>query len=1309
MKRLYITTLMALLCVGDMLAANIKVYMNTTSKTMTLAAKATGAQVETGEPSGQNVYEFDAPAGTYILTAYASNGETVNGTIELNVTEEEGQEFKILTCTAYATNKGWTVDEDYTVEVDVNSREGVKQNITIGNSTTAGRKTFLALNGNSYYASLIPNEAHQAEGHMTLYRAGTLTFGVTVSGVIPMGQDYTLTIPADADFYLGIKFAHFTAFKDVEPKNIEVDGDTKSITYHLADGQQYNYRTWKNGGLTQAGYFTMYIDESKCPALTFTNADYEAFAPKTIKHDVQWNGGYETGDIFVNINERGHLKMNVGDTYEAHAMRTWQLTDNSTNNYFMEPDFHYTVIDLDGNPSNGVIEIDNANTTTDPWSVIKAVGKGTAIVLVTYDAIGLNYYSSANKSHYMGGEYWSAIWPENTAAYVVTVGEGETSLKPNMLINEGYNEDTKKNAGKYVDAEHDVFYYLDTEDGCRYSFTPEGVEKVEMAYPTIGEQSATYKGFGTEGVTRNADGSYTLLLKEGRQIVRMTDAAGNAAYQVLTAKSCHREITNQSREGSKIFQPGDKVKIQYSGLRHPANKLAGIYNMSAYVTYNDIPNGSSLILGSGQYTFGSAASAQAVTVDIPTDYDIEANPEIVMNEGVIQVNGYGDPIGNHRLISRTAGRSANFTAIAHKTYFGAIPDVRIPLTAVKNFDIHVNSNVEDVEYIITAGTDTLLANSEGVYNGTYGTYSITGRKAGYHCYHGSFIIDDNAEGDQTVNVEMVAVSNEKAWDGKTLAEPTTVDDVYQIGTGAEMAWFAANVNEGNNIANAVLTADIELADYDWTPVGGTTMAKAYKGHFNGKGHTISGLYINSTSAKYQGLFGFIADATIEGVTVAGEIVANQYVAGVAAYLGSNATIDRCVNKANVTASVSYGGGITGHLSNATSKVTNSYNLGNISAANYCGGIAGGNNANAVVENVFSIGELSGNNNVGACVGGSTAKNNMNNMFAVKEYAVMTSHTLVTEEQMASGEVACLLGEAFGQVIGKDAHPLLGGAKIYNVDGTYTNNNPAYDNIINFEDVALGNAEYWNGVNGEGLFMTAGNYSFMNYYNESYKSWNGFAVSRTTDTSFAGYGTTSEFNSCVGGGMESMQFAVGYYSEYNFLMEDQAPAIYATKAFRPKYVHVNNAASAYISMMNGDAYAKKFTEGDSLVLIITGMTVDDEETGHVDFYLAKDGKIINEWTKVDLTPLGAVDHVQFTMKSSDMSYGFMNTPAYFCIDNMEAELTDDVPTGISDIIDTDKRQPMDGIYTIDGMKVNSLQRGVNIVRMPDGTMRKIMIR
>ena len=163
---------------------------------------------------------------------------------------------------------------------------------------------------------------------------------------------------------------------------------------------------------------------------------------------------------------------------------------------------------------------------------------------------------------------------------------------------------------------------------------------------------------------------------------------------MLTAKPCHCEITNETTPGSTDFLPGDEVKIQYSGLRHPANKLAGIYNMSAYVTYNGIPHGTSLILGAGQYTFGSAAKAQAVSITIPADYDADSNPEMKLTDGVIQVNGYGDPIGNHRYIDPVAGRSPNFTAIAHKTYFGALPDVIIP---VKGKDSAVENIATDSE------------------------------------------------------------------------------------------------------------------------------------------------------------------------------------------------------------------------------------------------------------------------------------------------------------------------------------------------------------------------------------------------------------------------------------------------------------------------------------------------------------------------------------------------------------------------------------------------------------------------------------
>ncbi len=1052
-----------------MQAVPVQVTMNTISTTMTLTPKGSDTPVDVGAPASR-VYNFDVAPGTYVLTGYATNGTTVNGTIEVNVADQtEMQEFKVFTITAYASNSGWVYGTDYTMEPTVTSREGGVQTVTMGNSTTSGRKTFLVFNGNSYNMAYIPSEARRAEGYMTGYRSSTITANVTANYAIPLGGMYSITVPNDAELFLGIKFTHFTDFTPVEPKSVKSENGGKTYTYELAKSQVYNYRTWKAGGLTHGGYFTFSVDESKCPKIEFADSDYAAHSPKEINHTPQSNQGYETGDIFVNATSQGVVSLNVGDTFKAHAMRTWELTDNSTNNYFIEPDFHYTVLGLDGKPSTGVIEIEQGVGSA--WANIKAKAKGTAIVLVSYDGINLNYYSAADKNNYLGGEFWGAIWPENTAAYVVTVGEAESTVVPNMLINEAYNLDAKKNSGKYVDAEHDVFYYLDTEPGFAYTFTPENAANVEIAYPTIGEQMATYAGFGKEGVTINADGSVTLLLKEGRQIVRLTDASGHAAYQVLRARPCHREINNATRPDSKIFQPGDQVNVQYSGLFHPANKLAGIYNMSAYVTYNGVPNGSSLILGAGQYTFGSAASAQAVTVTIPEDFDFEASKTFVMNDGVIQVNGYGDPIGNHRVIDPVAGRSPNFTAIAHKTYFGAIPSIELPVSETRYFDIKVEGVPANTDVTMTFAGKEIEAGENGLYSGTYGTYSVVVGGEGYECYRNDFNIGDDAEGEIVFKVEMVA--SETTWDGKTMTEPARdAEGAYLIGNGAELAYFANMVNtEAAAARTAKLTADINLGNYDWTPIG-VARAKSFIGEFDGQGFTVENLYVNNPTANYQGLFGYMkygddnAVSVIRNLSVTGYVSGKMYVGGIVgyAYLYSNiincqnyadvkatdnnaggvagltsnySLIDRCANFGNIDG-VNSTGGVVGALMGLQTELHNSFNAGQVKGGNNSGGVVGSHADNQSITNLFNVGEVTGAISVGACVG--LSNDGVENAFTTFACDFDDHSELVTAEQMASGEIAYKLGDAFFQTIGRDAYPVFEGLRVYydEADNTYYN-------------------------------------------------------------------------------------------------------------------------------------------------------------------------------------------------------------------------------------------------------------------------------
>jgi len=89
----------------------------------------------------------------------------------------------------------------------------------------------------------------------------------------------------------------------------------------------------------------------------------------------------------------------------------------------------------------------------------------------------------------------------------------------------------------------------------------------------------------------------------------------------------------------------------------------------------------------------------------------------------------------------------------------------------------------------------------------------------------------------------------------------------------------------------------------------------------------------------------------------------------------------------------------------------------------------------------------GNNYVGACAGGNGTKTSMTNAFALKEYTITSGHTLVTEEQMRSGEVAYKLGDEFGQKIGVEAYPVLDGAKVF-----YNSEKDSYYNTTAVEEI-----------------------------------------------------------------------------------------------------------------------------------------------------------------------------------------------------------------------------------------------------------------
>lgn len=204
----------------------------------------------------------------------------------------------------------------------------------------------------------------------------------------------------------------------------------------------------------------------------------------------------------------------------------------------------------------------------------------------------------------------------------------------------------------------------------------------------------------------------------------------------------------------------------------------------------------------------------------------------------------------------------------------------------------------------------------------------------------------------------------------------TESDPYQIGTAEQLKRFRDIVNGAggqtqNRGAYAVLTANIDLNNEPWTPIGNYTEKNKiyYEGTFDGGGHTISGLNVTG-NFRYASLFGAVKGGTIKNLTVAGKVSPSNpqcIVGGIVGY-ASNAVIKNCSNHCSVTGrTTSIIGGIAGF--NSSGAIIDCYNVGTISGINYAeaiGGIVGSNSG--TISNCYNVGTVSNDTSVGEIAG-----------------------------------------------------------------------------------------------------------------------------------------------------------------------------------------------------------------------------------------------------------------------------------------------------------------------------------------------------
>lgn len=402
-------------------------------------------------------------------------------------------------------------------------------------------------------------------------------------------------------------------------------------------------------------------------------------------------------------------------------------------------------------------------------------------------------------------------------------------------------------------------------------------------------------------------------------------------YYYFTIKKNSKQVKLADRETSwKDFSveltQGDVLTISYDG--YTSYYYAALKNFAAVPFYTltlKTPDGATVVLKdrsgaeitgkNGAYTV--AAGTYAYTVS---------------------KFGYETKTGNIT-VSADVNETVTLSELATRTLTFAVTPADATVTVTHPVGGTITAD-ENGAYIVYAGE----------------TYAYTVAKAEYITVSGSFTAAKN----DTIKVTLTYAG--EGWDGTAKTAPTQdKNGVYQIGTAAELAWFADAVQNGQTAISAKLTANINLNGKTWTAFGKYDYKlegkSGFAGTLDGDRHIVSGL--KST----EGLVSCLSSAgTVKNLTVIGTVSGSSHVGGIAAT--SYGAVENCLFDGTVTTSSgsASAGGIVGRAQKGN-RIVNCVNTGDIK--NTCayynstlniGGIMG--YTYGTVENCYSTGNVS---------------------------------------------------------------------------------------------------------------------------------------------------------------------------------------------------------------------------------------------------------------------------------------------------------------------------------------------------------------
>lgn len=953
----------------------------------------------------ENYQMFYAPlrAGRYAYRAFAKNADTGEYDVALggmildlptdgNVDGNAGGGTSIyLQCNSFyvsskkADNKSYFTAKDYHVRVDCPI---MKTSCVMGDPYVKGNYTYyptmLYAGGNAclynsyaypdidgYIFTQAINQTFQAS-----YFAGTKNLTINTA------VELTVTVPEEADFGLYFQWNNFNT-TEVEPMDKTEDYDgwfhsdgTKKATYQISkSNSNYTWRLSDDTHVTEAGWLA---SQSANAEMSFSFA--ENAPTDRLSRDFSKLGSVtstrDEADLQINLDPTGYAAFD--GTKRVRAYRHWQLINSDAGNIMVEPDFHWTVL-KDG---DATVKTVNGGNTTANWADVTA-GAKDSIITVYYDSIDVNPGNYG--SH---GGFYPATQP-NRLGVIVVGGTGVQHGTADADVDFNMAAGVTTTRSMDWDYNYDTWFYgaNETAPALDFAVRATGDVAVEYAFVTANAAMETVMQDYTT-VTVGQDGRYTVPLadfrtlgagKGGTVILKMTDETG-VSYRLVRVAEVTVTAENVSNPKEAIM-PGDQVKLTFRGMYRAVNKISGVFNPTIFKpTYY---SGDTKFEGSlGQYQRMDNAS---ITVTIPENIEFaegSETAEVRFTDGYTYGSMYSAANPFAFLYTMTdTGTGTNFNAVTVNYYMNHYADAVVTVSRKVLFDTalrmmdETGAALEGVAVTLTGPKgETVTAGENGRYSLGYGAYTYTLIKDGYVITRGGFSLgsadaEKLQDGVLTLTLAAMSAAGANPWDGKTKTEPQKDDSgAYRIGTAAELAWYAAS--DGKTAAK--LTADIELAGFDWTP-----LAKLYAA-FDGQGHVIHNLYINSSSYPV-GLFGYVkTGASVTKLGVTGDVIctakSNAQAGGIAGYMESDTSITECFSAVNVT-SKKHAGGIAGYV-NASSVISDCYATGNIAtiSANECylGGICGSGwkeTTGAALTNCYFTGTVTGSGGNASYVGG----------------------------------------------------------------------------------------------------------------------------------------------------------------------------------------------------------------------------------------------------------------------------------------------------------------------------------------------------